>query len=128
MTHTIPRLFETPPPENERTPPVVCVIGGAELPAFWIGMALQLSCGVTLVAWVTIALFDALVVSSLNRGRVFTIGVCLSATYVVHVPCVHARVHYVWYDTCVIGVLLAFERVTTAVEGCLCMENAIVVI
>ena len=77
-------------PGSVCSPPLPpCILGGAELPVSWLDVAIQLSCGVTLVSWTTIALFDSLAMSSLEPGRVFTIGAGTSATYVV-LSCVQA--------------------------------------
>lgn len=51
----------------------------AALPVSAFAVYILLSCGVTLMAWVMIALFDALTISGLPLTHVFTFGVSLSA-------------------------------------------------
>ncbi|CAM9140771.1 unnamed protein product, partial [Laminaria digitata] len=43
----------------------------------------QLSCGVTLIAWVMIAMFDSLAVSGLHLTMAFSIGVTLTSAWVL---------------------------------------------
>ena len=50
----------------------------AEIPAHWLGVNIQLSCGATLVAWMMIALFDALAISGLPLSLAHTIGVVVN--------------------------------------------------
>ncbi|CAM9594190.1 unnamed protein product, partial [Scytosiphon promiscuus] len=53
----------------------------SELPAFGGGVYLQLSCTVTLMAWVMIPLFNTLAVSRLSRSNARTLGVSLSSVW-----------------------------------------------
>eukprot|EP00904_Undaria_pinnatifida_P003159 jgi/Undpi1/12844/HiC_scaffold_7.g02511.m1 len=50
----------------------------SEIPAHWLGVNIQLSCGATLVAWMMIALFDALAISGLPLSLAHTIGVVVN--------------------------------------------------
>lgn len=52
---------------------------GAELPAFGGKVYLQLSCTVTLMAWVMIPLFNTLTVSQLSLANARAVGVSLSS-------------------------------------------------